>query len=117
MEQGRAANERTIADLVYVGFNRRVVALDRYSGELIWSWKSPRGSGFVALLVDGDRLIVSAQGYTYCLDPHTGQEVWRNLLEGMGVGVPCLASINGSTGSSAASEVIDQERAAAAAAG
>ncbi len=30
--------ERTIGDLVFVGFNRWVVALDRYSGEIVWEY-------------------------------------------------------------------------------
>ena len=45
--------QRTIGDLVFVGFNRWVVALDRYSGEIVWEWKSPKGSGAVSLLLDG----------------------------------------------------------------
>jgi len=58
--------------LIFVGFNSRVAALDRDSGALIWQWTSPRGSGYVTLLLDGDCLIVSVVGYTYCLDPATG---------------------------------------------
>src|SRR6266436_5395875 len=58
-----------LTSLIYVGLNSRVVALERETGELIWKWKCPKGSGFAALLLDGDRLIVSVQGYTYCLDP------------------------------------------------
>ncbi|MEX2558630.1 MAG: PQQ-binding-like beta-propeller repeat protein [Pirellulales bacterium] len=80
-------------DLVFVGFNSRVAALDRTSGEKIWDWTSPEGSGFVALILDGDRLIASVNGYTYCLDPVTGVEIWRNPLKGMGTGVSCLASV------------------------
>jgi len=114
-----SSSERTIADLVFVGFNKRVAALDRYTGEKIWEWKSKQGGGFVAILIDGDRLIVSTQGYTYCLDPLFGQEVWANPLEGMGVGVPCLASIRGGStvvASAAADITASQQRAAAAAA-
>ena len=84
-------------NLVFVGFNSRVVALDRDTGQTIWVWKSPRGSGIAALLVDGDRLIVSVQGYTYCLDPQGGTEIWSNPLKGLGVGTACLASARGST--------------------
>jgi outer membrane protein assembly factor BamB len=84
-------------NLVFVGFNSRVVALDRDSGAMAWSWKSPRGSGIAALLVDGDRLIVSVQGYTYCLDPLSGSEMWSNPLKGLGVGTACLASARGNT--------------------
>ena len=110
--------ERQLADLVFVGFNSRVVALDRYSGEKVWEWKSPQGSGYVTIMIDGDRLIVSVMGYTYCLDPIFGQEVWRNALEGMGVGVATLASIHASASaqaSSAAAAAAAAQRAAAAA--
>lgn len=108
---------RTIADLVFVGFNSQVVALDRYSGEKIWTWKSPQGKGYVAVLAEHDRLVVSVQGYMYCLDPQFGQEVWRNPLEGMGTGVPCLASANAigwnTAVLSAAAESAHQQEAAA----
>ncbi len=99
--------------LIFVGFNSRVVALDRRTGELAWDWKSPKGSGVVAVLLDLDRLIVSVQGYTYCLDPHTGDELWSNPLSGMGVGISCLASAHGSTlaWSNLAQIAADQERA------
>ena len=96
MAEASPATERTMADLVYVGFNSRVVAIDRYTGETVWDWKSPEGSGFVSVLVDVDRLIVSVMGYMYCLDPLFGQEVWRNPLRGMGTGVATLASVSGS---------------------
>lgn len=111
--------ERTIADLVFASFGKYVVALDRYTGEKAWQWKVPQGSGYVVVMVDGDRLIVSAQGYMYCLDPLFGQLVWSNPLEGLGVGVPCIASVNSSTAAgsamASAAAAIAQQRAAAAA--
>src|SRR5262245_38741706 len=109
--------QRTINDLVFVGFNKHVVALDRYTGESVWRWDAPRGSGFVAVLVDGDRLIASCQGYMYCLDPLFGQEVWSNPLDGLGVGTPCLASARGTTlMSSAEAAIVHQQQQDAAAA-
>ena len=90
--------QRALADVVFVGFNSRVAALDRYTGELVWSWKAPTGRGFTALLLDGDRLLVSIQGYTYCLHPMDGSLLWKNALQGFGLGVPSLASVNGSSG-------------------
>lgn len=107
----------SLMDLVFAGFNRRVVALHRDTGEIIWQWKSPQGSGFPALLLDGDRLIVSVQGYMYCLDPVTGEEMWSNPLKGMGMGTACLASLQGNSGSAAAAAVIAQQQAAAASSG
>ena len=81
--------------LIFVGFHSQVVALHRDSGELVWQWKSPKGSGYVTLLLDGDRLIVSVIGYTYCLDPANGNQIWFNDLKGFGTGVAALASIRG----------------------
>lgn len=86
-----------VGKLVFVGFNSRLAALDRDTGELVWKWKSPKGTGAVMVLLDGDRLIVSIQGYTYCLDPLSGAELWNNPLKGMGLGTPCLASARGNT--------------------
>lgn len=108
---------RAMEDLVFVGLNSRVAAIDRHTGELVWKWKSPKGrSSFVAVLLDGDHLVVSVNGYTYCLDAFTGQQMWMNPLRGFGYGVPSLASVYGSTGSAAAARIIAQQQAAAAAA-
>jgi outer membrane protein assembly factor BamB len=108
--------ERAIQDLVFLGFNSRIAALDRYTGEIVWDWKSPKGSGFVSMLLDGDRLIASVNGYTYCIDPLFGQQVWNNDMKGFGLGTTCLVSMNGSSGASAASAVMAQQAAAATAA-
>jgi len=105
-------------DLLFVGLNSRVAALDRQTGEIVWKWKSPKGrSSHVAVLLDGDRLMVSVQGYTYCLDTASGEQIWTNPLEGFGLGVPSLASIHGNSGSAAAAAIIAQQQAAAAGAG
>ncbi len=119
MAQSSGSAERRIEDLVFVGFNSRVVALDRYTGEIVWQWKSPKGTGFVTLLLDGDRLIASVQGYTYCLEPLFGQQVWGNPLKGLGVGVASVASVRGAAigASGAAAAAAQQQAAAAAAAG
>jgi outer membrane protein assembly factor BamB len=107
--------ERTIDDLIFVGFNSRIFALDRYTGELAWHWKSPRGSSsHVALLLDGDRLIASVNGYMYCLDPLFGQVVWANELKGFGTGVAALTSARGQAVSGAAATLIAAQQAAAA---
>jgi outer membrane protein assembly factor BamB len=82
----------TIDQLVFVGFRGYVVALDRDNGEIVWT-NDKLESGYVALLVDGDRLIVSTNGYTYCLEPLTGEILWRNPLSGYGTGAPTLARL------------------------
>jgi hypothetical protein len=58
----------TVEDLIFVGLNGYAVALNRDTGEIVWS-NDQMKSGYVTLLLDFDRLIVSTNGYIYCLDP------------------------------------------------
>lgn len=78
---------RTVDQLIFVGLNGYALALDRDTGEIVWS-NAEMQSGYVTLLLDGDRLIVSTNGYMYCLDPLTGQILWHNPLKGYGMGAP-----------------------------
>jgi len=97
MVKALATHDLRIADFVYVGLNSRAAALHRTSGEIAWQWKAGKGKGFVVLLLDGEHLIASVQGYTYCLDARTGEELWSNPMAGFGLGVPCLASLRGTS--------------------
>jgi outer membrane protein assembly factor BamB len=84
-----------IEQLIFVGLNGYALALNRQSGEIVWSNHSMK-SGYVTLLLDGDRLIVSTNGYIYCLDPLTGDVLWNNPLKGYGMGTPtALVSVRG----------------------
>jgi outer membrane protein assembly factor BamB len=108
--------------LVFVGFNSRVAALDRDTGEVVWQWRAPkpRSGGYVTLLLDGDRLIVSVNGYLYCLDPFTGDLFWYNEMKGFGTGVASLVTVRGSSTHellAQAAAVAQQQAAAAGAAG
>jgi hypothetical protein len=86
--------------------------LSRDTGEIVWS-NDQMKSGYVTLLLDFDRLIVSTNGYIYCLDPLTGNIQWHNPLTGYGAGAPTsLVSVRGQTSQT----VIEQAAAAAAAA-
>lgn len=94
------ATARTVDQLIFVGLNGYALALDRDSGEIVWS-NSDMQSGYVTLLLDGDRLIVSTNGYMYCLDPLTGQIQWHNPLKGYGMGAPTsLTSARGQSSGS-----------------
>jgi len=84
---GKTSSARAIDQLIFVGLNGYALALDRDSGEIVWS-NNGMYSGYVTLLLDGDRLIVSTNGYIYCLDPLTGDTLWHNPLSGYGMGAP-----------------------------
>lgn len=104
-----------IDSLLFVAFNKRVAALDRRNGEIVWDWKAPTGSGFVSLLLDRDLLFAAVQGYTYALDPRSGAELWCNPMKGFGFGITSLASVSGQTPGVHAAQVEADEQAAAAA--
>ena len=84
----------TIDQLIFVGFRGYAMALNRDTGEMVWC-NSQMHSGYVSMLLDGDRLIVSTNGYMYCLDPMTGKILWHNPLTGYGMGVAHLVSVRG----------------------
>ncbi len=100
--------------LLFVGFNKRVAALDRESGELRWQWRAPKGSSYVSLLLDGDCLFVSVNGYLYCLDAATGEQLWLNQMRGFGTGVTSLASTRGHTDHAILGQAASADAAAAA---
>jgi outer membrane protein assembly factor BamB len=84
-----------IDQLIFVGLNGYALALHRDTGEIVWS-NNQMHSGYVTLLLDGDRLIASTSGYIYCLDPGTGKIHWHNPLSGYGMAAPtALVSVRG----------------------
>lgn len=85
-----------IEQLIFIGLNGCVVALDRATGEVVWS-NNEMNSGYVSLLLDGDQLIVSTNGYIYCIAPLTGEILWHNPLSGYGEGATALASVRGTS--------------------
>lgn len=84
------------SDLIYTGFNRRVAALDKRTGQIVWEWTCPKRSSYVTILLDGELLVVSVGGYMYGLEARTGAHLWFNEMAGFGFGVASLASVNGS---------------------
>ena len=86
----------TVDQLIFVGFNGYAVALNRETGEIVWSNNGLK-SGHVTFLLDEDRLIVSTNGYIFCLNPLTGEILWQNPMKGYGWGVASLASVRGSS--------------------
>lgn len=100
-----------VDDLIFVGLNGYALALHRDTGEIVWS-NNQLKSGYVTLLLDGDRLIVSTNGYIFCLDPMTGEILWNNPLKGYGMGTPAsLLSVRGQSSQTAVQQaVVDTAR-------
>lgn len=85
--------QQALDDVVFVGFNSRVAAMSRKTGEVVWQWKSPKGSGYVTLqLLDDPLLVVSVHGYMYGLDPTSGAVRWMNEMKGFGWGVTSIVA-------------------------
>lgn len=78
-------------DVIYAGISRTVLALDRSSGIELWRARL-KGSDFVGVTLDGDRILAATKGEIYCLDSATGQIVWKNNLKGLGTGLVTVAS-------------------------
>jgi outer membrane protein assembly factor BamB len=83
--------------LIFVGIRGLVVAMDRGSGTRVWETKL-KGSGFVSILVDEDRVLAGTQGEIFCLDAATGKIIWHDGLRGYGLGLMSIATKNGNTG-------------------
>jgi outer membrane protein assembly factor BamB len=103
-----------VQDLVFVGVNGRVAALESSTGEMVWEWRSPKG-GYVNLLVERNIVIAGVNGYIYGLDPRNGDQLWFNELKGYGLGVTSLATVGGSTSQAVVLEAAAADEAAAAA--
>lgn len=81
--------------MVFVGLNSHVAALDSRTGATLWEWRAPKpmSRGYVSLLLfDDQHLIVSVNGYTYGLNPRSGEQLWYNSLPGYGSGVTSIAA-------------------------
>jgi len=104
-----------IQDLVFVGLNGRVAALEIATGEIVWKWSAPKGIAYVSVLVDRKTVIAGVNGYIYGLDAMTGEQLWFNELKGYGIGVTSLATQSGSTSQPVVLEAASADAAAAAA--
>jgi len=85
-------------DVIFIGIAGTVLALDRTTGAEIWN-SSLKGTDFVNVVLDGDRVLASTRGELYCLDSTTGRILWNNPLKGLGRGLISVATANSPLGS------------------
>ena len=92
-----------VVDIVYVGIKGSVVALDRDTGQRLWTLKL-KGTEFVNLTLDGDRLFAATKGEIYCLDAEDGSLQWQNRLPGLGTGLASIVTLNAPNGGPGAAQ-------------
>lgn len=83
-------------EILYIGVNGRVIALNKYDGTKIWQTDLRRsfhysGNSYVAVLVDGERVYAHTYGELFCLDGRTGEQLWTNRLPGLGYELATIA--------------------------
>jgi outer membrane protein assembly factor BamB len=88
LEEGKELPGRVLAspllgeELVYVGAERTLLALERDSHQLRWSFETGQSIWSQPLLLDGMLLFTSLDHNLYALDPQEGTEIWRLDLGG-----------------------------------
>jgi outer membrane protein assembly factor BamB len=96
MPFGRSTSPMTnaTANALIVGLKGTVVAVDRSTGETLWS-TNLKGSQFVTVVVEDGAIFAATSGRLYRLDPATGEVRWSNELPGLGYGLACIAGASG----------------------
>jgi len=80
-----------VSELVFVGIKGSVVALNRETGEQVWAVHL-KGSDFVNVALQKDRLYATTYGEIFCLEAATGNALWSNGLKGFGLGLATIAT-------------------------
>jgi outer membrane protein assembly factor BamB len=85
------ARPATIDHLLFVGIFGCVLALDRRTGQTVWSATVFTPGALVTLLADGDCVFAASAGYVTCLDALTGAQRWQVSLA-LGFNLATLAT-------------------------
>ena len=78
------------SNMIVVGIKGTVLAIDRDTGETLWS-TALKGSDFVNVSLEGGDVFASSKGRLYRLDASTGEIRWCNELPGLGWGIVTMA--------------------------
>ena len=77
-------------DLVYFGAERTLLALDRRSHQVRWSFETGQSIWSKPLFLDDKLIFTSLDHHLYALDPASGNEIWRLNLNGAAPVAPVL---------------------------
>lgn len=80
------------SDVIFMGLNSRVIALNKDNGQALWDTKlgGVLGDGFITLNSDSRHVFAFCKGQIYCLDALSGAIVWTNELKGYGYGIASI---------------------------
>jgi outer membrane protein assembly factor BamB len=81
--------------VIYVGIKGSVIVLDAATGRQVWATKL-KGSDFVNVVVEGEKIFAATYGEVFCLDRQSGRVLWHNELKGYGRGLVSIATDGGS---------------------
>ena len=84
------ANPLLVDDVLYVGEERNLVAIDINDKTERWQFETGQGVWSQPLLIDDVLYFTSLDHNLYALDPETGDELWRLDLEGAAPESPVL---------------------------
>lgn len=79
------------SELVFIGIRGTVIALDRSTGQQVWSTRL-RGMDFVNVVLDGGAVLAMCAGEIFCLEALSGQLLWHNPLKGLGRGLATIVT-------------------------
>jgi hypothetical protein len=79
------------AELVFIGIKGSVVALNRATGEQVWTTHL-KSWDFVNVVLEDGAILATTCGEIFCLDPLTGAGMWHNPLKGFGTGLATIAT-------------------------
>lgn len=98
--------------------NGNVVRVDPLTGQVLWLTKQPKGihARFATIVIDGDMVLVGANGHIFALDIEDGRILWLNELKGMGYGLVTVTTGRTDIGGQANQQGAASAAAAAAAA-
>jgi len=104
--------------LIFIGIKGSVIALNRATGQQVWTTHL-KGLDFVNVLLHDGAVLASCCGEIFSLDPLTGIRMWHNPLKGFGTGLATIATDYNPAGANAPALAEkgrrDQEAAASAA--
>ncbi|MBX3473960.1 MAG: PQQ-binding-like beta-propeller repeat protein [Planctomycetes bacterium] len=74
--------------------NGNVVRVDPLTGQVMWVTRQPKGVNcrIATIVIDGDMVLVGANGHIFALDVEDGRILWVNELKGMGYGLVTIAT-------------------------